>query len=205
MPCSTKSKPTQNSKSKCATPCASSIPSGSNRTATALPFISTRNDSPNCLPYLPKSRPLIVPLLLIMSDSSRPQAIYADEFFHTRRNARCLPASPSWQSGLFLCWNSTRILFTSPAMLAFSQQRSGVPAFKSDAVPPCSAAPSINLDLGHSLSRSAHSFFRGIRIFLSDSIDSSPFQEVSLGREASTIFSYNAPLIYRWKRKQAGL
>jgi hypothetical protein len=84
-------------------------------------------------------------------------------------------------------------------MLAFSQQRRATSAFTSDGEPPCGAAPSIILDVVHRLSRSAHSFFRSIRIFLSDSIDSSPFQEVSLGREASIIFSSNTPLVYRWE------
>jgi hypothetical protein len=59
MPCRKKSEPTQNSKSKCTTPYASNIPSGSSQTATALPAISTRGDSPNCLPYLPKEPPTI--------------------------------------------------------------------------------------------------------------------------------------------------
>jgi hypothetical protein len=48
----TKSGPTQNSNSRCATPYASNIRSGSSRTATVLPVVPTRGDSPNCLPYL---------------------------------------------------------------------------------------------------------------------------------------------------------
>ena len=54
MLCGTKSEPTQNSESKCTTPYASNIPSGSSQTATALPAISTRGDSPNCLPLFTK-------------------------------------------------------------------------------------------------------------------------------------------------------
>jgi len=51
-PCTMKSGPTQNSNGKYTTPYASNIRSGSSRTATVLPVISTRGDSPNCLPYL---------------------------------------------------------------------------------------------------------------------------------------------------------
>lgn len=54
MLCRTKSEPTQNSKSKCTSPYASNIPSGSSQTATALPAIATRGDSPNCLPLFTK-------------------------------------------------------------------------------------------------------------------------------------------------------
>jgi hypothetical protein len=62
-----------------------------------------------------------------------------------------------------------------------------------------SAAPSLVLDEGHLLRRTAQSFFRGVRIVLSGSIDSSAFQEVSLGREVSIMFTSNGPLIYRWE------
>ena len=55
MPCTTKSGPTQSSNSKCTTPYASNIRSGSSRTAAVLSAIPTRGDSPNCLPYLPRA------------------------------------------------------------------------------------------------------------------------------------------------------
>ena len=70
-------------------------------------------------------------------------------------------------------------------------------AFKSDAVPPWGAAPSVILDGGHRVRRAAHSIFGAVGFFLSDSVDSSPFQDVSLGREISIIFSSNGPLIYK--------
>jgi hypothetical protein len=66
-------------------------------------------------------------------------------------------------------------------------------------VPRCGAAPSLVLDEGHRLRRTAHSFFRAVRVVLSGSINSSAFQEVSLGREVSIIFTSNGPLIYRWE------
>jgi hypothetical protein len=61
-------------------------------------------------------------------------------------------------------------------MLAFSQQRGAISAFKSDAVPPSGAAPAIILDEGPRLSRSAHGFFRAVRVFLSGLVDRSVFQ-----------------------------
>ncbi len=82
-------------------------------------------------------------------------------------------------------------------MLVFSQERGATSAFKSDAVPPRGAAASIISDEGDRLIRSAHNFFRTVQVFLSRSIDSSPFQEVSLGREVSIIFTSNGSLIYR--------
>jgi hypothetical protein len=82
-------------------------------------------------------------------------------------------------------------------MLAFFQEKGSTLAFKSDAVPPCGAAPSIILDEGPRLSRSAHGFFRAVRVFLSGLVDRSAFQEVSLGREVSIIFTSSGPLIYR--------
>jgi hypothetical protein len=74
---------------------------------------------------------------------------------------------------------------------------------KCDAVTPWTAAPSIPLDKGHRRGRAAHSFFRTVRVFLSGLIDSSAFQEVSLGREVSIIFTSNGPLIYRWEANNA--
>jgi hypothetical protein len=68
-------------------------------------------------------------------------------------------------------------------------------AFKSDAAPPCGAP--ISLDEGHRLRRAIHSFFRAVRVFLTG--PSFAFQEVSLGREVSVVFTSNGPLIYRWE------
>src|SRR5258708_33792626 len=69
---------------------------------------------------------------------------------------------------------------------------------KFDAVRPCRAAPSVTLDQGHRLSRTPLSFWRAARVFLSGLVDNSPFQEVSLRREASILFTGNGPLVYRW-------
>jgi len=71
--------------------------------------------------------------------------------------------------------------------------------FRSDTILPSRAAPSVILDEGYRLSRSAHSFFRAVRVFLSGLVDSSAFQDVSSGREVSIIFTSNSPLIYRWE------
>ena len=70
---------------------------------------------------------------------------------------------------------------------------------KFDAVRPCHAAPSITLDRGHRPSRTPRSFLRAARVFLSGLVDNSPFQEVSLRREASILFTCNGPLVYRWE------
>jgi hypothetical protein len=74
-----------------------------------------------------------------------------------------------------------------------------VSAFRSDTILPCRVAPSVILDEGYGQSRSAHSFLRVIRVFLSGLIDSSAFHSDSLGREVSVVFTSNGPLIYRWE------
>src|ERR1700758_1223565 len=73
------------------------------------------------------------------------------------------------------------------------------PEFKSAALPPDSAATSIILDKEHRLSRKARNSFRVVRAFLSGLADRSVFQDVSLGREVSVVFTSNGPLIYRWE------
>jgi hypothetical protein len=70
---------------------------------------------------------------------------------------------------------------------------------KFDAVPPCRAAPCVTLDQGYRLSRTPRSFLRAARVFLSGLVDNSPFQEASLRREASILFTGNGPLVYRWE------
>lgn len=72
----------------------------------------------------------------------------------------------------------------------------GASLYKSDAVTPRGAAASLILDEGHRHS-GLHRFFRAVRVSLSGPIDSSAFQEVSLGREVSIIFTSSGPLIYR--------
>ena len=64
---------------------------------------------------------------------------------------------------------------------------------------PCGAACSTILDKGHRPSRNVYSRIRAVRVFLSGLVDRSAFQEVSLGREVSILFTSNGPLIYRWK------
>jgi hypothetical protein len=48
-------------------------------------------------------------------------------------------------------------------------------------------------------SRDARSFFSAIQAFLSGLVDGCAFQDLSLGREVSIIFTSNGPLIYRWE------
>ena len=72
-------------------------------------------------------------------------------------------------------------------------------ASKFGAVPPCGAASSTILDKGHRPSRNVYSRIRAVRVFLSGLVDRSAFQEVSLGREVSILFTSNGPLIYQWK------
>ena len=117
-------------------------PSGWSRTATVLSANPTRSGSLNCLPYSPRAKqarpkPETVKhrsLSLIIS-AGKPSTLAA--FLARRHDARCIPASQSWQSGLFLCWHARRILFPLPQKLAFFQKRGAMPAFKSDTVLPC--------------------------------------------------------------------
>ena len=62
----------------------------------------------------------------------------------------------------------------------------------------CPAATSIGNRVG-SWTGSASNLFRTIRGFLSDCLDRSAFQHVSLGREVSIVFTASGPLIYRLK------
>jgi hypothetical protein len=48
--------------------------------------------------------------------------------------------------------------------------------------------------------RNTRSFFRAIRAFLSGSVDDLAFQDVSLHRQVSIIYTPNGPLIYRWEQ-----
>ena len=75
----------------------------------------------------------------------------------------------------------------------------GASICKSDAVTPWGAAASVTLDDGHR-HIALHRFFRAVRVSLSGPIDGSAFQEVSLGREVSIIFTSSGPLIYRWEK-----
>jgi Protein of unknown function (DUF1232) len=64
---------------------------------------------------------------------------------------------------------------------------------RSDAHPPEDPAPSSR----HRVDRNANRFFRGVRFIFSGLLDNSAFQEVSLGREVSVVFTTNGPLVYR--------
>src|SRR4030088_1360270 len=75
----------------------------------------------------------------------------------------------------------------------------GKSVVKFHTVPPCHAAPSVTLDQRHRLTRTPRSFLRAARVFLSSLVDNSPFQEVTLCREASILFTCNGPLVYRWE------
>jgi Protein of unknown function (DUF1232) len=74
---------------------------------------------------------------------------------------------------------------------------------RSDALPPEGAAPSITLNDRRRLRRIAERFFGGVRFLFSGLLDKSAFQEVSLGREISVIFTANAPLVYRCRADNA--
>lgn len=74
---------------------------------------------------------------------------------------------------------------------------------RSDALPPEGAAPSITLNDRHRVGRIPERFFRRVRSLFSALLDNSAFQEVSLGREISVIFTTNAPLVYRCRADNA--
>jgi Protein of unknown function (DUF1232) len=75
----------------------------------------------------------------------------------------------------------------------------GTSTVRSDALPPEDAAPSIR----HRVGRKANRCFRGVRFIFSGLLDSSAFQEVSLGREVSVVFTTNGPLVYRCRADNA--
>jgi hypothetical protein len=70
---------------------------------------------------------------------------------------------------------------------------------RSDVLPPEGAAPSIRRWVG----RKAERCFRGVRFIFSGLLDNSAFQEVSLAREVSVVFTANAPLVYRCRANNA--
>lgn len=70
---------------------------------------------------------------------------------------------------------------------------------RSDVLPPEGAPPSIR----HWVDRRADRFFRGVRFIFSGLLDNSAFQEVSLAREVSVVFTTNAPLVYRCRANNA--
>jgi hypothetical protein len=71
------------------------------------------------------------------------------------------------------------------------------PTSGSGAVPLSPPTTSIIPDEVDGRSRNAHSFLSAIQAFLSGLTDGRAFQSVSLGREASIIFTASGPLIYR--------
>src|SRR5260370_20132543 len=78
----------------------------------------------------------------------------------------------------------------NPASIAPSAPDSGAVL-----LPPL--AISANPDEESRSHRNWSSFFVAVRAFLSGLIDNSAFQDVSLGREISVVFTSNGPLVYR--------
>jgi hypothetical protein len=70
---------------------------------------------------------------------------------------------------------------------------------RSDVLPPEGAPPSIR----HWVGGRGDRFFRGVRLLFSGLLDNSAFQEVSLAREVSVVFTTNAPLVYRCRANNA--
>jgi Protein of unknown function (DUF1232) len=70
---------------------------------------------------------------------------------------------------------------------------------RSDILPPEGAPSSIR----HWVGARGDRFFRGVRLLFSDLLDNSAFQEVSLAREVSVVFTTNAPLVYRCQAANA--
>jgi hypothetical protein len=48
--------------------------------------------------------------------------------------------------------------------------------------------------------RSLFAFFRSLRAVLSGVLDSSPYDQVSLGREVSVVFTSQGPVVFRYGR-----
>jgi hypothetical protein len=51
--------------------------------------------------------------------------------------------------------------------------------------------------------RSWYTFFRSLRAVLSGVLDSTPYDQISLGREVSVSFTSQGPVIYRFGRNSA--
>ena len=75
---------------------------------------------------------------------------------------------------------------------------------RSVAVPPRPPVTSIISEKGGCPSGNTRSFFRAVRAFLSGSVDDLAFQDVSLHRQVSIIYTPNGPLIYRWEPNTGG-
>ena len=67
------------------------------------------------------------------------------------------------------------------------------------AVPPRPLVTSIISEKERSPTRGTRSFFCAVRAFLSGSVDDFAFQDLSLHRQVSIIYTPNGPLIYRWE------
>ena len=74
---------------------------------------------------------------------------------------------------------------------------------RSVAVPVRPLVPSIISEKGGWRSRNTRSFFRAVRAFLSGSVDDLAFQDVSLHRQVSIIYTPSGPLIYRWEQNSS--
>jgi hypothetical protein len=51
--------------------------------------------------------------------------------------------------------------------------------------------------------RSWYTFFRSLRAILSGVLDSTPYDQISVGREVSVAFTSQGPVIYRYGRNSA--
>jgi hypothetical protein len=51
--------------------------------------------------------------------------------------------------------------------------------------------------------RSWYAFFRSLRAVLSGVLDSTPYDQISSGREVSVVFTSQGPVIYRYGRNSA--
>ena len=51
--------------------------------------------------------------------------------------------------------------------------------------------------------RCLFAFFRSLRVVLSGVVDSSPYDQVSVGREVSVAFTSQGPVVYRYRRNSA--
>jgi hypothetical protein len=51
--------------------------------------------------------------------------------------------------------------------------------------------------------RCLFAFFRSLRAVLSGVLDSSPYDQVSVGREVSVAFTSQGPVVYRYRRNSA--
>jgi len=69
--------------------------------------------------------------------------------------------------------------------------------------PPPRAKGHPRLLIAGGVPRSWYTFFRSLRAALSGALDSTPYDQISLGREVSVAFTAQGPVIYRFGRNSA--